>query len=67
MATQSGGIQPLYGVVIRDKCKTADLNMLKAYRTVANDLLKDASGPGADDLKASLGDLDKAIAAQEPK
>jgi hypothetical protein len=67
MATQSGGIQPLYGVVIGDKCKTADLNTLKAYRTVAQDLLKGASGPGANELKASLGDLDKAIAAKEPK
>ena len=67
MATQSGGIRPLYGVVIGEKCKTADLSTLKAYRTVANDLLKGASGPGADELRASLGDLDKAIAAQEPK
>jgi hypothetical protein len=67
MATQSGGIQPLYGVVIRDKCKTADLSMLQAYRTVAHDLLKGASGPAADELKASLGELDKAIAAKQPK
>jgi hypothetical protein len=67
MATESGGIQPLYGVIIRDKCKMADVNTLKAYRTVANDLLKGASGPGANDLKASLGDLDKAIAAKEGK
>ena len=67
MAAQSGGIQPLYGVIIHDKCKTADLSTLKAYRTVAQDLLKGASGPGADDLRASLGDLDKAIAAKEGK
>jgi len=67
MATQSGGIQPLYGVVIRDKCKTADLSMLQSYRTVAHDLLKGASGPAADELKASLGELDKAIAAKQPK
>ena len=66
MAT-SGGIQPLYGVVIRDKCKTADLSTLQAYRTVANDLLKGASGPAADELKASVAELDQAIAAQEPK
>jgi hypothetical protein len=64
MASYSGGIQPLYGVVIRDKCKTADLSTLQAYRTVAQDLLKGASGPDADDLKASLGDLDKAIKAK---
>jgi hypothetical protein len=64
MATYSGGIRPLYGVVIRDKCKTADLPTLQAYRTVANDMLKGASGTDADDLKASLGDLDKAIKAK---
>jgi hypothetical protein len=63
MAT-SGGIQPLYGVVIRDKCKTADLSTLQAYRTVVNDLLQGASGAGADELKASLGDLDKAISGK---
>jgi hypothetical protein len=67
MATQSGGIQPLYGVIIRDKCKTADLSTLQAYREVASDLLKGASGPAADELKASLIELDKAIAAKEPK
>jgi len=64
MADYSGGIRPLYGVVIRDKCKTADLPTLQAYRTVANDLLKGASGSGVDDLRASLGDLDKAIKAK---
>jgi hypothetical protein len=67
MATQSGGIQPLYGVIIHDKCGTADVSTLRAYRTVANDLLKGASGPAADDLKASVGELDKAIAAKEGK
>lgn len=67
MATQSGGIQPPYDVVIGEKCKTADLSTLQAYRTVAHDLLKGASGPGADELRASLGDLDKAIAAKEGK
>jgi hypothetical protein len=40
---------------------------LKAYREVASDLLKGASGPAADELKASLIDIDKAIAAKEPK
>jgi len=67
MATQSGGIQPLYGVIIHDKCQTADVSTLKAYRIVANDLLKGASGPAADELKASLVELDKAIAEKEPK
>jgi hypothetical protein len=67
MATQSGGIQPLYGVIIHDKCKTADVSMLKAYRTVVDDLLKGASGPAAAELKTALGELDAAIAAKEPK
>lgn len=63
MAT-SGGIQPLYGVVIRDKCQTADLSTLQAYQKVVKDLLQGASGPAADELKASLGDLDKAISGK---
>ena len=58
----SGGIQPLYGVIIRDKCKTADGATLRAYKTVAEDLLKGASGPEADDLRASLKDVDAALA-----
>ena len=61
MASYSGPIRPLYGVVIRDRCQTANLQTLQAYKTVANDLLKSASGSQADDLRASLGDLDKAI------
>jgi hypothetical protein len=60
----SGDIRLLYGVIIRDKCKSADLSTLQAYRTVANDLLKDSKGPSADDLRASLGDLEKAIKAK---
>ena len=43
------------------------LSTLKAYRTVANDLLKGANGPAADELKASVGELDTAIAAKEGK
>lgn len=58
----SGGIQPLYGVVIREKAKTADHRTLQAYKTVAEDMLKGASGPDADDLKASIAELDKALA-----
>ena len=54
----SGGIQPLYGVIIHDKCKYADT--LKAYKVVAMDLLKDH--PDAADLKHSLKELDAAIA-----
>ena len=60
----SGTIRPLYGVVIRDKCKSADASTLKAYKTVAEDLLKDYGGPDAADLKDALKDLDKAIAAK---
>jgi hypothetical protein len=58
----SGGIVPLYGVIIRDKCKTADGATLRAYKTVAEDMLKGASGADADDLRASLKDLDAALA-----
>jgi hypothetical protein len=63
----SGPIRPLYGVIIRDKCKSADAATLKAYKTVAEDLLKDHSGPDADDLKAAVKDLDAAIAAKGKK
>jgi hypothetical protein len=63
----SGGIQPLYGAVIRDKCKTADLDTLKAYKIVGHDLLKNHSGPDAADLKAALKDLDTTIAAKGKK
>jgi hypothetical protein len=62
MATShSGGIRPLYGVIIRDKCKTADHDTLRAYKKVGEDLLKGASGPDADDLRASLKEIDKAL------
>lgn len=58
----SGTIRPLYGIIIRDKCKSADLDTLKAYKVVGNDLLKGHSGADADDLKAALKELDQAIA-----
>jgi hypothetical protein len=61
----SGTIRPLYGVVIRDKCKYADLNTLTAYKTVAEDLLKDHTDPDADDLRDAVKDLDKAIASKK--
>jgi hypothetical protein len=64
MAT-SGTIRPFYGVIIRDKCKYADLNTLMAYKTVAEDLLKDHSGPDADDLRDAVKDLDKVIASKK--
>jgi hypothetical protein len=58
----SGGIVPLYGVVIRDKCKSADPATLRAYKVVAEDMLKTAKGGAdVDDLRASLKDLDAAL------
>ena len=63
MAT-SGTIRPLYGVVIHDKCKTADLPTLHAYKTVVEDLLK-GGGSDTDDLKGALKELDGAIAAKK--
>jgi hypothetical protein len=61
----SGTIRPLYGIIIRDKCKYADVNTLSAYKTVAEDLLKDHSGPDADDLRDAVKELDKAIASKK--
>jgi hypothetical protein len=60
----SGTIRPLYGVIIRDKCKSSSLETLKAYKVVGNDLLKDNKDK---DLEDSLKDLDKAIAAKGKK
>jgi hypothetical protein len=53
----------LYGVILRDRIKSANLETLKAYKIVAHDLLKTGD---ADDgqLRAAIGDLDKAIAAK---
>ena len=61
----SGTIRPLYGIIIRDKCKYADVNTLSAYKTVAEDLLKDHTGPDADDLRDAVKELDKAIASKK--
>jgi hypothetical protein len=62
MATSySGGIRPFYGRVITDKCKSADHNTLRAYKTVCEDLLKDASGAEAQELKDSIQSIDKAL------
>jgi hypothetical protein len=61
----SGTIRPLYGVIIRDKCKYADVSTLKAYKVVAEDLLKDHEGPDAKDLADAVKELDKAIAAKK--
>jgi hypothetical protein len=62
--TSSGTIRPLYGVIIRDKCKSADLNTLMAYKTVAQDLLKDHHDK---DLADAVKELDHAIAAKPAK
>ena len=51
----------LYGVVMRDKSRTADASTLTAYKTVAEDLLKDASGVEADELKEALSHIDAAL------
>jgi hypothetical protein len=56
----------LYGVIIRDKLKSANLETLKAYRTVAQDLAKGKDGHDGD-LHGALADLDKAIAAKQKK
>ncbi len=38
---QSGGVVPFYAVIIHDKCKTANPDLLRHYKAVAEDLLKD--------------------------
>jgi hypothetical protein len=63
----SGTIRPLYGVVIRDKCKSSDVDTLKAYKTVAEDLLKDHAGDDAKDLQEAVKELDKVIASKYAK
>jgi hypothetical protein len=57
----------LYGVVIRDKCKSSDVDTLKAYKTVAEDLLKDHAGDDAKDLQEAVKELDKVIASKYAK
>ena len=63
-ASGSGTIRPLYGVIIHDKCKSADLATLKAYKIVGHDLLKDHKDK---DLEDALKELDKAIAKHGKK
>jgi hypothetical protein len=60
----SGTIRPLYGVIIRDKCKLTDLGILNAYKVVGHDLLKDHKDK---DLEDALKDLDKTIAKHSKK
>jgi hypothetical protein len=66
--TYSGGIRPFYGVIIRDKIKTTtNPETLKAYKTVAEDILKDAPSGQADvqDLRDAVKELDTAMAAKK--
>jgi hypothetical protein len=56
----------LYGVILRDKIKSASLETLLAYRTVGQDLAKGKDGHDGD-LHGALADLDKAIAAKQKK
>jgi len=59
----SGGIRPFYAVIIHDKCKTASPDTLRAYKAVAEDLLKDPNNGYQDDadLKAALTACDQAL------
>jgi len=63
MAEGSGDIRQLYGVILRDKAKTADKETLMAYRHVASDLMNGASKEAAEDLQGALADLEAAIQA----
>jgi hypothetical protein len=61
----SGGTasnRQLYGVILRDKIKTADLATLQAYHVVAKDLLQDGDDS---DLRAAVADLEKVLAAKK--
>jgi hypothetical protein len=64
MAQGSGDMRLLYGVILRDKAKTADKETLNAYRIVASDLMHTASKEAAEDLKGALAELEKAIQAK---
>jgi hypothetical protein len=65
MAEYGGGgdIRQLYGVILRDKAKTADKETLMAYRHVVSDLMHTATGDAAKELEGALADLEKAIQA----
>jgi len=58
----SGGIRPLYGVIIKDKCKHAPHITLNAYLLVAEDLLKDSAGAEKAEIEEAIADLKKALA-----
>jgi hypothetical protein len=63
-ASGSGTIRALYGPIIRDKCKSTDLETLKAYKVVGHDMLKDHHDK---DLEDALKELDQAIAKHGKK
>ena len=63
MAEGSGDVRQLYGVILRDKAKTADKETLMAYRLVVSDLMQSASKEAAEDLQGALADLEKALQA----
>lgn len=58
----SGGIRPLYGIIIKDRCKSAPPETLSAYLQVARDLLKDAAGDEKKELETAISDLKTALA-----
>ena len=59
----SGGIRPFYAVIVHDKCKTASPDTLRAYKTVAEDLLNDPDSGYKDlqELKDALKACDQAL------
>jgi len=58
---QSGTVVPFYAVIIQDKCKSANKDTLRAYKTVTEDLLKDPKYKDAHDLKDALKACDQAL------
>jgi hypothetical protein len=60
MAEGSGDIRQLYGVILRDKAKTASKETLLAYRIVVSDLMHTATGDAAKELEEALKDIEKA-------
>ena len=59
----SGGIRPFYAVIVHDKCKTANADTLRAYKAVAEDLLKDPDNGYKDnpELKDAVKACDQAL------
>jgi len=59
----SGDVRQLYGVILRDKAKTADKDTLMAYRIVVSDLMHGANEDAAKELQGALAELEAAIQA----